>query len=88
MVTSRSSTNVMFGDYFQYNRVQPVYDDHKYINELTNIPCIDIIDHDATTPSEFGKYWHTHDDNIELIDKKTLQAVGQTVLQSVYNQTP
>ena len=76
-----------FGDYFQYNRVQPVYDDHKYINEGSDIPCIDIIDHDATTPSEFGKYWHTHADNIELIDKKTLQAVGQTVLQSVYNQT-
>lgn len=75
-----------YGDYFQYNRVKPVYDDHKYINEGSDIPCIDIIDHDATTSSEFGKYWHTHDDNLQLIDNKTLQAIGQTVMQVVYNE--
>ena len=69
-----------------YNRVKPVYDDHKYINEGSDIPCIDVIDHDATTSSEFGKYWHTHDDNLQLIDNKTLQAIGQTVMQVVYNE--
>lgn len=71
---------------FQYNRTKPVYDDHKYINEIAGIPCIDIIDHDATTPSEFGKYWHTHADNLDLIDRSTLKAVGQTLTQVVYNE--
>lgn len=74
------------GRFFQYNRTKPVYDDHKYINELTDIPCIDIIDHDATTPTEFGAYWHTHKDNLGLIDKTTLMAVGQTLTQIIYNQ--
>lgn len=75
-----------FSEWFQYNRTKPVYDDHKYINEIAGIPCIDIIDHDATTPSEFGKYWHTHEDNLELIDRGTLKAVGQTLTQVIYNE--
>jgi hypothetical protein len=75
-----------YTEHFQYNRTQAVYDDHKYINELAGIPCIDIIDHDATTPSEFGKYWHTHADNLELIDRETLKAVGQTLTQLIYNE--
>jgi glutaminyl-peptide cyclotransferase len=34
----------------------------------------------------FGAYHHTHNDNMSIIDKNTLTAVGQTVLQVIYNQ--
>jgi hypothetical protein len=34
----------------------------------------------------FGSYHHTHNDNMSIIDKSTLTAVGQTVLQVIYNQ--
>jgi hypothetical protein len=34
----------------------------------------------------FGSYHHTHNDNMSIIDKNTLTAVGQTVLQVIYNQ--
>jgi hypothetical protein len=34
----------------------------------------------------FGSYHHTHNDNMSIIDKSTLTAVGQTVMQVVYNQ--
>ena len=47
---------------------------------------IDIIQHDASTNSGFGWYWHTHDDNLDAIDKRTLKAVGQTVLQTIYQE--
>ena len=44
---------------------------------------LDIIDTDPNTKSQFGKYWHTHDDNLSAIDKKTLKAVGQTILNVI-----
>lgn len=59
-------------------------DDHLYVNTLAHIPCIDIIHHDASTPSNFPISWHTHNDNINSIDKNSLKAVGQTLLQMLY----
>jgi aminopeptidase-like protein len=47
------------------------------------IPMIDIIDCDLNTSSHFGKYWHTHADNMNAIDKNTLKAVGQTLLDVI-----
>jgi hypothetical protein len=34
----------------------------------------------------FGHYHHTHQDNMDLIDKKPLQAVGETVLFTVFQE--
>ena len=53
-------------------------DDHMFINDIAKIPMIDIINH--PTDSYFGKYWHTSDDNMSVIDKETMRAVGQTLL--------
>lgn len=75
-----------YGNYFQYNRTQEVIDDHKNINEIAHIPCMDIIHHEASSQYNFGTYWHTHADNIDLIDPLTLKAVGQTLVQVIYNE--
>lgn len=72
------------GNYFSNQTTDPIVDDHKYINERAKIPTIDIIHHDSNTPSGFGWYWHTHQDDIKAIDKNTLKAVGETVLYTVY----
>ena len=58
-----------------------ITDDHIPINEIAKIPCVDIINLQYTG---FGTHWHTHNDNIQIIDKNTLKAVGQTVLQTLY----
>ena len=63
-----------------------IIDDHYYINTLAKIPTIDIIEHDNKTKTGFNKYWHTHGDNMQNISKKTLKAVGQTVLHVIYNE--
>ena len=55
-------------------------DDHLFVNEFGKIPMIDIINYD----NEFGKHHHTQEDNIKIIDKNTLKAVGETVLQMIY----
>ena len=75
-----------FASYFSYLQTPPITDDHLYINQIAKIPTIDIIQYDKTTDSGFGWYWHTHDDNLDAIDKQTLKAVGQTVLQTIYQE--
>lgn len=59
-----------------------VIDDHLFVNQYAKIPMIDIISHDPATG--FGSFHHTHDDNMDLISKETLKAVGQTLLHVIY----
>ncbi|MGF1533571.1 MAG: M28 family peptidase [Bernardetiaceae bacterium] len=75
-----------YGQYFIDQAAEGVLDDHYYVNTLAKIPMIDIIEHDPQTPNYFGGYWHTHQDNRDIIDKATLKAVGQTVLTTIYNE--
>jgi hypothetical protein len=63
-----------------------VIDDHVYISQLGGIPTIDIVDYDASRPKGFAWYWHTHSDDMRVIDKSTLKAVGQTLLTLIYNR--
>lgn len=57
-------------------------DDHVYVSKLAKIPSLDIIQYDPSTRG-FAPHWHTHDDNMEVIGKETLQAVGETVLATI-----
>lgn len=68
------------------NATRPIVDDHFYINQITGIPAIDIIYLDNNRENLFGEHWHTHQDNLSIIDKTALKAVGQTVLQTVYQE--
>ena len=60
-----------------------INDDHVYVMMNRYIPMIDIIDYDPTRGKGFGHYHHTHNDNMDVIDKNTLQAVGETVLMTL-----
>lgn len=74
-----------YSDYFRYYDSPEIVDDHSYINRLTSIKMINIIEHDPEGDSYFGPYWHTHNDNMDIIDKKTLKAVGQTLVQVIFD---
>jgi hypothetical protein len=77
-----------YGNFFQFKKTNLIIDDHLYINNLAQgrVPTIDIIEYNEVTESHFYEHWHTHKDKLENIDKNTLKAVGQTVLQVVYNE--
>lgn len=75
-----------YSNHFVYQKGGMITDDHVYVNKYLNIPCIDIIQHDPSTSTNFGSYWHTHDDTMENIDKSTLKAVGQTLLEVIFNE--
>lgn len=74
-----------YSSYFVNQRGGYIQDDHEPINRIMKIPTIDIINLPTSTQSGFVAHWHTHDDNIQNIDKNTLKAVGQTLLHYLYN---
>ena len=61
-----------------------ILDDHYFVNAIGGIPMVDIIE--FSPEFGFGHYHHTHKDNMELIDARTLKAVGETVLFTVYQE--
>lgn len=64
-----------------------VTDDHVPVNEKARIPTVDIIAYYPNCQqSSFGPTWHTVSDTMDNIDKNTLKAVGQTVIQVLYSE--
>lgn len=64
-----------------------VVDDHVPVNENAGIPCIDIINYyPDCEQSSFGPVWHTIHDTMDHIDRNTLKAVGQTLVQVIYSE--
>lgn len=83
----RAASAAGYGSYFPMKDVGYVTDDHVPVNETANIPCIDIINHyPDCQQSGFGMTWHTVNDDMQHIDKNTLEAVGQTLVQLVYSE--
>jgi hypothetical protein len=82
----KKADDIGYGNFFINETKQFIgADDHVSVNVDANIPCIDIIEYSHAT-SGFPAYHHTHNDNMELIDKKTLKAVGQTLLEVIYSE--
>ena len=63
-----------------------VTDDHLYVNQLAEIPCIDIIRQEMESETGFATYWHTQEDDMRNISKETLYKVGQTLLSVIYSE--
>lgn len=67
-------------NYFPQSEGGGVTDDHIPVIDKLDIPCVDIINFSFDNGRQgFGSHWHTHNDNMSIIDKASLQAVGQTV---------
>jgi len=77
-----------YENYFIEEEGAFISDDHVIIERLTGIPMINIIHHRRTAEgtAEFPPYWHTHRDNMEIIDQKTLQAAGDLMTEMIYNR--
>ena len=83
----KKANEIGFGTYFPKRSGGYVTDDHVPVNQVAKIPCVDIIPCDEGCElSSFGSFWHTVNDNMDVIDKNTLQAVGQTVMEVIYNE--
>ena len=72
-----------YSDFFRYQDTGAITDDHVYTNNA-GIPTVDIYDHPAYGDDYFPAYHHATADNMSIIDRKTLKAVGQTMVQVLY----
>ncbi len=77
-----------FSSYFPYVAAVEITDDHVPVNKITGIKTVDIINLTPDMEHPFARHWHTHADVMDIIDKNTLKAVGQTLLQVVYSEQP
>ena len=83
----RAAQIVGYGSMFPTQMGTGVTDDHVPVNTKAKIPTIDIIPYYPNCEqSSFGPTWHTINDDMEHIDKNTLQAVGQTLIQVIYSE--
>ena len=73
--------------YFVDKNGGAITDDHLAPNTIAKIPMIDIIHLNALSGGFFPD-WHTAEDDMRNIDPNTLKAVGQTLVQTVYNEKP
>ncbi len=83
----QSAQVVGYGSLFPAKPGGYITDDHLAVNTVAKIPCIDIIPYyPDCEQSSFGPTWHTVSDDMAHIERSTLQAVGQTVVQVIYSE--
>ena len=83
----QAAETVGFGSYFVNDEGGTITDDHLPVNQKAGIPCIDIIPYyPDCEQSSFGPTWHTVNDDMNHLDKNTLQAVGQTLVQVIFGE--
>ncbi|MDY5320682.1 MAG: M28 family peptidase [Prevotella sp.] len=83
----RAARQAGFGSYFPRQEGGMITDDHIPLNQKAGIPTIDIIPYyPDCQQSSFGPTWHTLADNMDNIDRNTLKAVGQTVIQVLFTE--
>lgn len=77
-----------YSEVFLNEKGAGVLDDHYIIYGNTKIPTIDIINHSVGPDGniKFAPHWHTHQDDLPIIDKNTLQAIGDVLLELIYNR--
>lgn len=83
----RLAEQMGYGNYFRLEDGGGVTDDHYFVNTIAQIPTVDIINLPRSNDeTAFADHWHTHNDNMEIIDSRTLRAVGQVVLAVLYRE--
>lgn len=75
-----------YGKYFINKKGGAIIDDHVPVIENRNIPCANIVQFDPNSSLGFGWYWHTVNDDMKNINRETLKAVGQTVMEIIYKE--
>ena len=79
--------NMGKGNYFIAKEGGMITDDHINVIKYAKIPMLDIINMPNNDNRGFGDYHHTLADNMDIIDKRTLGAVGQVLLAVLYRQS-
>lgn len=77
-----------YGNVFVDQTMGAVTDDHYFVNTIAGIPTLDIIHKERGSTTGFFEHWHTTQDDMDIIDRQTLKAVGRVVTQSIFEIAP
>jgi len=72
-----------YSHFFVNKNQAGIIDDHLFVNPIAKIPMIDIVHYEPGI-GFFGDWHHSRKDNLELISRETLEAVGTTVMNVIY----
>ena len=73
-----------YTNYFSEELGGGITDDHVYVNVNAHFPMADIVNMSNDNPHLFGEYHHTAHDDMNILDKETMKAVGQTLLSVLH----
>lgn len=83
----RTAQDLGYREYFSNELGTLISDDHLPLNEIAGIPTIDIIDLKPNSSNQcFPDEWHTLNDNIDNIEKSSLEMVGKVLIHTVYSE--
>lgn len=80
-----AAQNLGYGAYFVNSVTGETVDDNRFIIQNAGIPCIDIVHYDPAE-QDYGPYHHRHTDNMDIIDVASLDAVGNVLVDVIYNE--
>jgi hypothetical protein len=83
----RLAQNMGYSDKFVNENGGEITDDHYFVNTIAKIPMIDIINQPINSQTGFVPHWHTLDDDIHVINKRTMRVVGQVVAAVLYKSS-
>lgn len=75
-----------YGNVFVDELSEAILDDHLYVNQILHIPTIDIVQH--SPHCSFYPHWHTVNDNLDAVDKKSLKTVATVTMKLIYGDYP
>ncbi len=81
----QTAANLGYAQLFINRKGGYITDDHVPVNEHHRAPMADIIN-TKDSGSGFAPHWHTLNDNMSNINRATLKAVGQTVMEVIYSE--
>jgi glutaminyl-peptide cyclotransferase len=82
-----TASKLGYDNYFIAEDGGAITDDHVPVNEKAKFPMVDIIHQRINNPSHtFFDEWHTSKDDMSVIDPATLKAVGQTLIQVLWEE--
>lgn len=67
---------------FESTETDPILDDHFYVNRLTNVPMLDIVQNSKSC--SFFEHWHTVEDNMQHVDRRSLAVTGEVIMKTIY----
>ncbi len=76
----QTAARLGYGKYFKQADGGAITDDHVPVIRNRHIPSVNILNYNPENKYGFGHHWHTHQDNLNIIDRTTLSVVGHTVL--------